>query len=271
MALHRVRFQWGYRIFYAPYPWQHREYCWDGAASVSRGRIVRSWSIFFKGSYGDNREELIPLTEPRWYWQQDTVQIWQGGVVLEIEGDMDCEVELATATAEMRFTLQRLRKERFIRTHVGPRDSNVDVEAFFDDDDPNLDGPKDLQQLTAVDGRSRSLADAITFRGPVHRCWRIFWAWALPGQSVEVDIPRSLRRKESARDGCSIRECSMTIAATIRWSATTVTPGETPEQIDMRREWNPGTDASDAYIDNLPYLIELNGTEIVLPIVASKR
>ena len=253
MAVHRIRVQWGYWMFYAPYPWQHQEYCWDGAASVRGGRIARSWSIFFKGRYGDQREELFPLDEPRWYWQQDTVQNRQGGVVLEIEGGMDCEVEVITRTASLRFTLRRLRKERLIKSHVGSRYSNVDISAFFDDEDPNLDTPQDLQQLTAVDGRARSLVDAITFRGPVHRCWRIFWAWALPGQSVEVDIPRSLQKKESPRDGRS------TIAAVIRWSATAVTPGETPEQIDMRSGWNPG---AFGYIDDLPYLIELNGTEV---------
>lgn len=251
MALHRIRFQWGYRIFYAPYPWQHKEYCWDGAASVRGGRIVQSWSIYFKGSYGDNREELIPLTEPRWYWQQDTVQFRQGGVVLEIEGDIDCEVELFTATEGMRFTIGTLQKERLLKTHVGPRFSNVDIFAFFDDDDPNLDNQDDLQQLIAADGRMRSLVDATAFRGPVHRCWRIFWAWALPGQSVEADIPQF--QESEAGVGRS------TIAAVIRWSATAVTPGETPEEIDLRSGWNPG---APEYIDELPYLIELNSAEV---------
>ena len=275
--MHRVRFQWGYRIFYAPYPWQHKEYRWDGAASVHGGKILRSWYIAFKGSYGDNREELWPLAEPRWYWQHDTAQFRQGGVVLEIEGDSDCEVELFTTTATMRFPLHRLQKERLIKIHVGPRYSNVDVLAYFDGDDPNLDGPQDLRELTAVDGMARNLVDAKEFRGPVHRCWRIFWAWALPGQRVEVDIPRSLRKKilsrgrgstydgdsaydgSSTRDGDSTFDGSSTITAIIRWSATAVTPGETPEEIDLRSGWNPG---AAEYIDDLPYLIELNGAEV---------
>ena len=254
MALHRVRVQWGYLMFYAPYPWQHQEYCWDGAATVRGGRIVRSWSMHVRASYGDQRIELAPLTEPRWYWQQDTVQNRMGGVVLEIEGDLNSELEVVTRSASMRFTLRRLRRERIITTHVGARYSNVNLSAFFDDDDPNLDDARDLRQLTAADGRWRDLAEAQSFRGPVHRCFRIDWAWALPGRGVEVNVPRSFRQQESMRDGRAA------IAAVIRWAATVVIPGETPDRVDARAgRWNPGTDT---IIEDLPYAIELNGSEV---------
>ena len=211
MALHRVRVQWGYLMFYAPYPWQHQEYCWAGAATVRGGRILRSWCMHVRASYGDQRIALAPLAEPRWYWQQDTVQNRMGGVVLEVEGDLNSELEVVTRTASLRFTLRRLRRERIITTHVGARYSNVNLSAFFDDDDPNLDDARDLQQLTAADGRWRGLAEAPSFRGPVHRCFRIDWEWALPGGGVEVNVPRSFRRHESLRDGRAA------IAAVIRW------------------------------------------------------
>ena len=92
-----------------------------------------------------------------------------GGVVLEVEGDLNSELEIVTRTASLRFTLRRLRRERIIAKHVGAHYSNVDLSAFFDDDDPNLDDERDLRQLTAADGRWRGLAEARSFRGPVHR------------------------------------------------------------------------------------------------------
>ena len=254
MALHRVRVQWGYLMFYAPYPWQHQEYCWDGAARVRGGSIVRSWYMHVRASYGDQRIQLAPLDEPRWYWQQDTVQNRMGGVVLEIEGDLNSELEIVTRTASLRFTLRRLRRERIITKHVGAHYSNVDLSAFFDDDDPNLDDARDLRQLTAADGRWRDLAEARSFRGPVQRCFRIDWAWAPPGRSVEVNVPSSFRKQESLRDGRAA------IAAVIRWAATVVIPGETPDRVDARAgRWNPGTDT---IIEDLPYAIEINGSEV---------
>ncbi len=49
---------------YAPYPWQHAGYAWDGGISAEQGTIRRSWLIDFSGHYGDVRETLVELEQP---------------------------------------------------------------------------------------------------------------------------------------------------------------------------------------------------------------
>ena len=254
MEMHRIRIQWGYWMFYVPYPFQHAEYRWDGAARVHGGKITKCWSIDFNGTYGDIREHITPLAEPRWYWQNDYTQNRMGGVLLEIEGGPDCRVEIITRTAELRFTVRDLKRQRLIKTHVGPRYSNVDISAFFDEDDPNLDTMEDIEALSAADGLWRGLVLAKDFSGPVHRWYRIDLAWAFPGKSVEADLPRNFVKQVPLRDRQS------TLVALIRLSAAAVGKDETLEQVLERggglRPGNAGN------VDDLPYVIELNNVEI---------
>ena len=255
MGMYRIRIQWGYWMFYVPYPFQHSEYCWDGAARVHGGKIAQCWSIDFNGTYGDIREYLEPLAEPRWYWQNDYTQNRMGGVLLEIEGDLDCRVEIITRTAELRFTVGDLERQRLIKTHVGPRYSNVDMTAFFDEDDPNYDTTMDMEALTAADGLWRGLVQAKDFRGAVHRWYRSDLVWALPGECVEADLPRAFVMR------ASLRARQSTLVAAIRWSAAAVGRGETFEQVLERGGGMHLGSAGD--VDDLPYIIEFNGVEVV--------
>ena len=253
MAIRRIRVQWGYWMQYAPYPFQHPEYQWDGAARVYEGEITKCWAIDFNGHYGDTRESLKLLAEPRWYWQNVYTQNRMGGVVLEVEGDEETRVEIVTRPAELRFTLHELRRRRRIGAHVGPRYSNVDISAFFDDDDPNLDTPEDMASLRAIDGIWRNIVHAKQFRGPVHRWYRIDFAWAFAGKSVEVDLPQFDKQ-------VSLRTRQSTIVAIVSWSAAAVVSGETFEEVLERGGGLHPGNAGD--VDDLPYVIELNGIEV---------
>ena len=53
---------------YAPYPFQHTTYNWDGAVTAQRGNLNRCWLISFNGHYGDVAESLIPLVKAEWNW-----------------------------------------------------------------------------------------------------------------------------------------------------------------------------------------------------------
>ena len=254
MRLHRIRVQWGYWMQYMPYPFQHSEYCWDGAARVQDGNIAKCWYIDFNGHYGDTKENLTQLVEPKWYWQNTYTQNRMGGVVLEVEGEHNSLVEIITRSAGLRFTLGELLQQRLIKKHVGPRYSNINITAFFDDEDPNLDTAKDMEALTAVDGLWRGIVHAKEFRGPVHRWFRIDFAWAFPGESVEADLPQAIVNQ------ASINTRQTTIVATIRWSAAAVEKGETFEQVLERGGGLKPGSAGD--VDDLPYIIELNKIEV---------
>ena len=62
LELYRIRIVWGYWMSYAPYPFQHTTYNWDGAVTAQRGNLNRCWLISFNGHYGDVAESLIPLS-----------------------------------------------------------------------------------------------------------------------------------------------------------------------------------------------------------------
>lgn len=252
MDTYVVRIQWGYFMNYPSYAFQHHEYRWDGGARVHGGTITRCWQLDFSGSYGDIREDLVLLPRPAWHWENHYSQNRMGGALLEIQGDMASRVEVTTRTVSLSFSLAELRQERLIRVHVGPKYSNVDITACFDGYDQNLDKPEDLQELTAVDGHWRRLVEGGDFRGAVQRWFRIDWAWAFPGKSVEVDVPQPDRWRQG--EGQSM------LAAVVRWSAAASKPEESFDELIQRGLARHPARAGN--VDDLPYVIELNGREI---------
>ena len=189
MCPYRVRIVWGYWMSYAPYPFQHATYNWDGAVTAQRGTIDRCSLITFNGHYGDVAETLVPLATPAWNWQAQDSQNRLGGILFEVSGSADTVVRFSSRTADLEFTIGALLQTRVITRHLGQRYSNVDLTAVFDGYDPQLDQPQDSQLLTEIIGHPRRLILARDFRGPIHRWCCTDWAWATPGGSVEVDVP----------------------------------------------------------------------------------
>ena len=190
-VIHRIRIHWGYYMQYAPYPWQHAGYTWDGGISADKGAIRRSWRIDFSGYYGDVRETLVELDRPQWNWEPPTAQNRLGGILFELEGDARSRVRFSTKSIEFEFTVGELIDRGVIRKHLGQPYSNVDVTVIQDGFDPLLDQAWELEAMTKTDGRLRRLLHAGDLAAPVYRWFRADWAWAPPGRHVElaVDIP----------------------------------------------------------------------------------
>ena len=142
---------------YAPYPFQHTTYNWDGAVTAQRGNLNRCWLISFNGHYGDVAESLIPLVKAEWNWQAPDSQNRLGGILFEVAGSPDTAVRFSSKTADMEFTIGDLLRTKVICRHIGQRYSNVDVTAMFDGYDPGLDRPQDSQMLTEIIGHPRRL------------------------------------------------------------------------------------------------------------------
>ena len=252
MRSYRIRIVWGYWMSYAPYPFQHAIYNWDGAVTAQRGALNRCWLISFNGHYGDVAETLIPLAEPAWNWQAADSQNRLGGILFEVAGSPDTAVRFSSRTADLEFTIGALLQARVISRHIGQRYSNVDLTATFDGHDPQLDQPQDAQLLTEIIGRPRRLILARDFRGPIHRWCCTDWAWATPGGSVEVDVPPE-HRTDTRNAG------RRSLAATFMCLSISAERQETMDAvIDRGGSYHLGR-AGDAVI---PYRVSLNGVEV---------
>ena len=175
---------------YAPYPFQHATYNWDGAVTAQRGTMDRCWLITFNGHYGDVAETLVPLEKARVELagtgqSKPSRRHFVGGSPALPTRSSDSPPGLRT----LEFTIGALLQKKVISRHIGQRYSNVDLTAMFDGHDPQLDQPQDSRLLTEIVGRPRRLILARDFRGPIHRWCCTDWAWAVPGGSVEVDVP----------------------------------------------------------------------------------
>lgn len=189
---HVLRVHWGYYMMYAQQPFHHEDYCWDGGVQVTGGRVVRCSLLDIRGPWTPCWEREIPLDRPVWYWHADSARYRIGGVLFEVEGGPDAMVEVRTRSATLRFSVEEITARREIRQHVGPRYSCVDLTAFLDGHDPNLDGPEDIAAMVKADGRWRAVVEAPSIAGPVHRWNRTDWVWIAPGQAVEVPLPEPL-------------------------------------------------------------------------------
>ena len=252
MRSYGIRIVWGYWMSYAPYPFQHATCNWDGAVTAQRGTVNRCWLISFNGHYGDVAETLIPLAEPAWNWQAPDSQNRLGGILFEVAGSPDTAVRFSSRTADLEFTIGALLQARVISRHLGQRYSNVDLTAMFDGYDPQLDQPQDAQLLTEVIGRPRRMILARDFRGPIHRWCCTDWAWAVPGGSVEVDVPLDNRRdtRNAAR---------RSLAATFMCLSISAERQETMDAVIERGGSYHLGRAGDAVI---PYSVSLNGIEV---------
>ena len=256
-VIHRIRIHWGYYMQYAPYPWQHAGYTWDGGISADQGAIRRSWRIDFSGYYGDVRETLVELDRPQWNWEPPTAQNRLGGILFELEGDARSRVRFATKSIEFEFTVGELIDRGVIRKHLGQPYSNVDVTVIQDGFDPLLDQAWELEAMTKADGRLRRLIDAVDLAAPVYRWFRADWAWAPPGRHVElaVDIPD---RPES-RPGSTDR-FQRFLQVTFRCVAAAADAGESIEHVVQRGSAHRPGNAGD--VASLPYRIFVSGEEV---------
>ena len=184
-----VRFHWGYWMLYGNYPFQHANYCWDGGVSIENGSITRCSLIEFNGYAGPGRESYIDLSTPSWHWQGDNSNNRLGGIILRLQGSPDSKLYFSSRTADLSFTIRELLEKKMIQRHVGSRFSNVDLTAMFDGYDSELDHESDIQAMVQSDGRYRKLLEADEIIGPRHRWFRTDWAWVVPGESAEVQIP----------------------------------------------------------------------------------
>ena len=212
VGLYSIRIVWGYWMPYAPYPFQHTTYNWNGAVTAQRGSLERCWLISFNGHYGDSAESLLPLDKPQWHWQEPDSQVRLGGILFEVAGSRDTAVRFSSRTAEMEFTIGSLLQTKVISRHIGQRYSNVDVTAMFDGYDPGLDQPQDLPMLTEIIGQPRRMILARDFRGPIRRWCCTDWAWAEPGGSVEVDVSLEPRTDTKDATGCNLAATFMCLA-----------------------------------------------------------
>ena len=252
MRPYRIRIVWGYWMSYAPYPFQHATYNWDGAVTAQRGALNRCWLIAFNGHYGDVAETLIPLAEPAWNWQPPDSQNRLGGILFEVAGSPDTAVRFSSRTADLEFTIGALLQTRVISRHIGQRYSNVDLTATLDGHDPQLDQPQDSQLLTEIIGRPRRLILARDFRGPIHRWCCTDWAWATPGGSVAVDVPLEHQTDTTNPAGRSL-------AATFMCLSISAERQETMDAVIERGGAYHLGRAGDAVI---PYNVSLNGVEV---------
>ena len=252
LELYKIRIVWGYWMSYAPYPFQHTTYNWDGAVTAQRGNLNRCWLISFNGHYGDVAESLIPLAKAEWNWQEPDSQNRLGGILFEVAGSPDTAVRFSSKTAEMEFTIGDLLKTKVIRRHIGQRYSNVDVTAMFDGYDPELDQPQDSQMLTEIIGHPRWLILAQDFRGPIHRWCCTDWAWAPPGCSVAVDV--SLEHRMGTKNAAQ-----RYLAATFMCLAISSAKDETMDAVIKRGVAHYLGRAGSAL---LPYSVFLNDVEV---------
>ena len=252
MRPYRIRIVWGYWMPYAPYPFQHATYNWDGAVTAQRGTVGRCWLITFNGHYGDVAETLVPLEKPAWNWQAPDSQNRLGGILFEVAGAADTVVRFSSRTADIEFTIGALLQTRVITRHIGQRYSNVDLTAMFDGHDPQLDQPQDSRLLTEIIGHPRRLILARDFRGPVQRWCCTDWAWAVPGGSVEVDVPLENRTDTGNAD-------RRYLAATFMCLAISSAREETMEAVIERGGAHHLGRALSAVI---PYRVSLNGVEV---------
>ena len=256
-AVHRIRIHWGYYMQYAPYPWQHAAYAWDGGISAQGGAIRRSWIIDFSGYYGDVRETLVELDKPQWSWEPPTAQNRLGGILFELDGDSRSRVRFSTRSIEFEFTVGELADRGVIRRHLGQRYSNVDVTVVRDGFDPLLDQDRELETMTHADGRLRRLVHARDLAAPVYRWFRADWAWAPPGRQVELAIDVSDHRPD-VRPESSVRTQRF-LQVAFRCVAAAADPGEPIEDVVQRGSAHRPGNAGD--VPALPYSIFVAGEE----------
>ena len=225
---HRIRIHWGYYMQYAPYPWQHAGYTWDGGITVEKGAIRRCWLVDFSGYYGDVRETLVELDKPHWNWEPPTTQNRLGGILFELDGDAQSRIKFSTKAIEFEFTVGELLDHGVIRKHLGQPYSNVDVTVIQDGFDPLLDQASELQAMTKADGRLRRLIHATDITAPVYRWFRADWAWAPPGRHVELAVDIS-ERSEARPD--STDRFQRFLQVTFRCVAAAADPGESIEHV----------------------------------------
>ena len=257
---HRIRIHWGYYMQYAPYPWQHAAYAWDGGLSAKGGAIRRSWIIDFSGYYGDVRETLVELGRPQWNWEPPTAQNRLGGILFELEGDARTQVRFSTRSIAFEFTVGELKDRGVIRRHLGPPYSNVDVTVLRDGFDPLLDQDRDLEAMTKADGRLRRLVHAADLAAPAHRWFRADWAWAPPGRHVELAIDVSTLpdgRPGGRPDSSECVQRSLQVA--FRCVAAAADPGESIEHVVQRGSAHRPGNSGD--VASLPYSIFVSGQE----------
>ena len=256
-AIHRIRIHWGYYMQYAPYPWQHAAYAWDGGLSAEGGAIRRSWIIDFSGYYGDVRETLVELDKPQWSWEPPTAQNRLGGILFELEGDARTQVRFSTRSIEFEFTAGELMEHGVIRKHLGQRYSNVDVTVVRDGFDPLLDQNRELEVMTRADGRLRRLVHAGDLAAPVHRWFRADWAWAAPGRHVGLAIDVSEHRPDVRPESSDHVQRFLQVA--FRCVAAAAAPGESIEHVVQRGSAHRPGSAGD--VAALPYSIFVSGEE----------
>ena len=252
MCTYGIRIVWGYWMPYAPYPFQHATYNWDGAVTAQRGSINRCWLITFNGHYGDVAETVVPLEKAAWNWQAPDSQNRLGGILFEVAGSADTVIRFSSRTADMEFTIGALLQKKVVSRHLGQRYSNVDLTAMFDGYDPQLDQPQDSQLLAEIIGHPRRLILARDFRGPIHRWCCTDWSWAVPGGSVEVDVPPENRTDTGNAD-------RRYLAATFMCLAISSAGEETMDAVIERGAAYHLGRAGDAV---LRYRVSLNGVEV---------
>ena len=256
-VVHKIRVQWGYYMQYAPYPWEHASYSWDGGIRAEKGEIRRCWLIDFSGNYGDVRENLVELEKPLWNWEPPTTQNRLGGIMFELEGDANSRVWFSARAIEFEFTLGELTKVGAIRKHLGQRYSNVDVTVTRDGFDPLLDKTAELEAMTKSDGLLRQLVHATDIAAPVYRWFRADWAWASPGRRAEFDVSIPNRPENLSDSTDPIRRY---LRVTFRCVASAASPGEPIEDIVERGSaHNPGSAGNVAC---LPYSIFVSREEV---------
>lgn len=256
-VLYKIRIHWGYYMQYAPYPWHHAGYAWDGGITAEKGEIRRCRLVDFSGYYGDVRENLVELEKPQWNWEPPTTQNRLGGIMFELEGDAQSRIRFSTKAVEFEFTIGELIDAGVIRKHVGQPYSNVDVTVIQDGFDPLLDQPGELEAMTKADGRFRRLIHAKDIKAPDYRWFRVDWAWALPGRHVELDVPipdQSEDRQDSTdRFGRFLRVVFRCVAAAAK-------PGESFDDVVQRGSaHHPGGAGN---VASLPYSIFVSGEEV---------
>ncbi len=256
-AIHKIRIHWGYYMQYAPYPWQHAGYAWDGAIGVDRGAIRRCWRIDFSGYYGDVRETLVALETPQWDWEPPTAQNRLGGILFELEGDARSRVRFITRSIVFEFSVGELIDRGVIRRHLGQPYSNVDVTVIRDGFDPLLDQDQELEAMTRADGRLRRMVHAGDLAAPVHRWFRADWAWAPPGHHVGLAIDVSDHRPDGRTE--SGDPMLRLLQVTFRCVAAAVDPGEPIDRVVQRGSAHRPGNAGD--VASLPYSIFVSGQE----------
>ena len=251
---HRIRIHWGYYMQYAPYPWHHAGYTWDGGITVEKGAIRRCWLVDFSGYYGDVRETLVELQKPQWNWEPPTTQNRLGGIMFELDGDAQSRIRFSTKAIEFDFTVGELLDHGVIRKHLGQPYSNVDVTVIQDGFDPLLDQASELEAMTKADGRLRRLIHATDITAPVYRWFRADWAWAPPGRHVELAVDIS-ERSEARPD--STDRFQRVLQVTFRCVAAAADPGESIEDVVQRGSAHRPGNAGD--VASLPYRIFVSG------------